>query len=309
MFDILAVKIAALQTKLLHFLHTTYVDNFDALLQSMAISLGMVLFVWIIEIYYTGWEKSGMRRVLFEPSRSTINDIVFYFIHISGAVLILSWVASLGIPVIMRGIIRDALDLDLGLQLFPVVHLLLYLFLLDLFIYWQHRLMHRYPVLWQIHAFHHSADEFNTITVFREHPLDKAVSSIMSIIPAILLGIPVEQYPIFITIYGMIGYLKHSQIPWRLGWFGKYVCQSPVDHWIHHSNEPRHYDTNFANVFAIWDHVFGTYYKGDDVNTSIGLKDAPYNKRGWIHDIIKVQILFMTSLYKSVTRRQPRTET
>ena len=143
--------------------------------------------------------------------------------------------------------------------------------MLDFMAYWQHRLLHTVPFLWNIHKFHHSAESFATITVLREHPLDGAVRSIFLAFPIALLGYPVIDYPILVTLIGMVGYFKHSQLLSRWGWFGTYVIQSPLDHWIHHSDNPKHFNSNYSNNFAIWDHLFGTYYKGTDVNTSIGL--------------------------------------
>ena len=282
--------------KLRNFLYNTYIVNGLDILQGIGMALAMLMVVWIIEIAVVGWQKSGMRRVLTNPSASTINDIIFFFIHVSGAILILSWAFSLGIPVIIRNAVREVVDLNLGADMGPLPHLLLYLLMVDFCNYWQHRLVHRFPTLWHIHAFHHSATEFNTMTVFREHPLDKALNTLITIVPAVILGIPVGDYPLFITIYGIVGYFKHSQLPWRMGWFGKYVMQSPVDHWIHHSTEREHYDTNFANVFAFWDHLFGTYYKGDKLNPEIGLPEEPYNQKHYLADFMRPQIRFMKAL-------------
>ena len=52
---------------------------------------------------------------------------------------------------------------------------------------------------------------------------------------------------------------------------GKYLIVSPGAHTIHHSMEIEHRDKNFAFMFPIIDHIFGTYYKGSKVATSIGI--------------------------------------
>jgi sterol desaturase/sphingolipid hydroxylase (fatty acid hydroxylase superfamily) len=282
--------------KLTNFIHNTYFINGVDTLQNIGIALGLLLFVWVLEVSVTGWRKSGIRRVLGNRSASTVNDIIFFLIHVSGAAIILSWIFSLGIPVVIRNALREVVNLNLGTHVDPLLHLMLYLLMVDFCNYWQHRLMHRSPSLWHIHSFHHSATEFNTITVFREHPLDKAINTLATILPAVVLGIPVADYPIFITIYGIVGFIKHSQVPWRLGWFGKYVIQSPVDHWIHHSTQREHHDKNFANVFAFWDHLFGTYYNGNATNDEIGLPGDSYNKKNYISDFLSPQFRFMKAL-------------
>lgn len=274
-----------------------YVTNLDIYLRNIGISLGMLLLVWLIEIRYVGWKESGMRRILFKPTRSTVNDFVWFLGHILGASLILSWVASFGIPLLLKWLLIPRFRLDLAAPLPPALRLILFLLLVDFMNYWQHRVMHRVPALWHVHAFHHAATEFNTATVFREHPLDKALKQIFQLVPAILLGVPAADYPIFISVYGIVGYFKHSRVPWRLGWFGNWVVQTPHDHWIHHSRHEEHFDRNFAIVFTFWDKLFGTYYRGPLVNTDVGLDGGDFNRRGVVRDFIAVQFRFLKACF------------
>ena len=51
-----------------------------------------------------------------------------------------------------------------------------------------------------------------------------------------------------------------------------YVFLSPSLHWIHHSDNPKHFNKNLGTVFTFWDRVFGTYL--DETN----LKDVT----GWV---------------------------
>ena len=34
---------------------------------------------------------------------------------------------------------------------------------------------------------------------------------------------------------------------------------SPSLHWLHHSDNSNHYDSNFGMNFCFWDKMFGTY--------------------------------------------------
>ena len=38
-----------------------------------------------------------------------------------------------------------------------------------------------------------------------------------------------------------------------------YFLQSPALHWLHHSNNPKHFNCNIGNTYTIWDKLFGTY--------------------------------------------------
>lgn len=287
--------ISHIADKLWNFIHHTFIAGWQEMAWSFAASLAAALLVLIVEVRYVGYANSGLKRIFSSPSRSTISDIVYFILYTTGAITLLALAFSAGIPFFFASTLKGALNLNAG-QIFPAwLHLPLYLVAADFMAYWQHRLMHRIPALWKIHEFHHSAEEFNTITVFREHPLDRAINVIAMMIPAIVIGVPVVAFPLFMTVYGLIGYVKHSRIPWH-GWVGKWVIQSPRDHLIHHSKTEEHHDTNFANNFAIWDHLFGTYYKGSDFKPILGLEDNPFNRRGTIVDTYQTQVRFLGAL-------------
>jgi sterol desaturase/sphingolipid hydroxylase (fatty acid hydroxylase superfamily) len=76
-------------------------------------------------------------------------------------------------------------------------------------------------------------------------------------------------------------------LPWRWGWFGKYVVYPPTGHRVHHSALPEHRDKNFAGIFPIWDHLFGTYYQGEDINEEVGVDDNYQNVRGLWYDMVE----------------------
>lgn len=115
------------------------------------------------------------------------------------------------------------------------------------------------------------------------------------IVPAVLLGSPLPEFTLFIMIYGIVGYIKHSEIPWH-GWFGKWVIQSPRDHHIHHSKLREHHDLNYANNFAIWDHLFGTYCNGSNFNSVLGVEQDYFNKDGVVRDTVAAQWRSMTGI-------------
>ncbi|TGX50362.1 sterol desaturase family protein [Sphingomonas gei] len=284
--------------KLWHFVHNTFIAGWQELMLSFAASILAAALVLVIEARYVGYANSGLKRIFFTPSRSTILDLVYFILYTTGVITLLAIAFSAGIPFFFASALKNALNLDVGPMLPTWIHLPVYLIAADFMAYWQHRLMHRIPALWKIHEFHHSAEEFNTITVFREHPLDRAINVIAMTVPAIVIGVPVVAFPLFMTIYGLIGYVKHSRIPWH-GWIGKWVIQSPRDHLIHHSKIQEHHDTNFANNFAIWDHLFGTYYTGSNFKPVLGLEANPFNRRGAIVDTCQTQFRFFKALSES----------
>ena len=92
-------------------------------------------------------------------------------------------ICSVGIPNSISTVLRSYISFELGFKMNIYTHLILFLILVDFMNYWQHRFMHRFAPFWEIHKLHHSAEEFNIITVFREHPLDKAINALFMILP------------------------------------------------------------------------------------------------------------------------------
>jgi sterol desaturase/sphingolipid hydroxylase (fatty acid hydroxylase superfamily) len=138
--------------------------------------------------------------------------------------------------------------------------------------YWAHRLMHRIPLLWHIHKIHHSAENLNWSTVYHKHVLETLLQTPLHVMAVLALG--TNLVAPFGIVFKLIDVLGHSNV--RTPLLGKlsYIVSTPQAHRIHHSIDPRHYDTNFGNTFMIWDHVFGTFrYDPNDVPTGYGVNE------------------------------------
>ncbi|MEZ5670819.1 MAG: sterol desaturase family protein [Alphaproteobacteria bacterium] len=138
-----------------------------------------------------------------------------------------------------------------------------------------HYLKHRVPLLWEFHKVHHSAAVMTPVTANRRHPLEAVFGGIVS---ALVLGAAVGLWQLLfgpavtqpLTILGaaagvylwrLLGYnLRHSHVWISYGPFWSRVFISPAQHQVHHSVDPRHYDTNFGHIFAVWDRLLGTLY-------------------------------------------------
>lgn len=140
--------------------------------------------------------------------------------------------------------------------------------------YWTHRWFHRSYVLWPFHRVHHSAEVLNPITVNRKHPVyDIAAgintSLVMGVINGVLFAIFVGQ-PTYFLMFGLSmlrgafnitgAALRHSSIWIGYGPILSYIFLSPAQHQIHHSANPKHFNKNYGEIFALWDWMFGTLY-------------------------------------------------
>jgi creatinine amidohydrolase/Fe(II)-dependent formamide hydrolase-like protein len=79
-----------------------------------------------------------------------------------------------------------------------------------------------------------------------------------------------NQPPQMTTIFGLnvilflfyvFGYnLRHSEIWLNYPAWLSNILISPAQHQVHHSSDPKHFDTNMGLIFAFWDRLFGTLY-------------------------------------------------
>jgi sterol desaturase/sphingolipid hydroxylase (fatty acid hydroxylase superfamily) len=130
---------------------------------------------------------------------------------------------------------------------------------LDLFAYWEHRLFHAVPVMWRLHALHHSDPDLDVTTTVRHHPFEVVLQLLFDAVAAMVCGFP----PAAIALYGLIvtvnQTVQHGNIEWpkALRWIGNLIV-TPEVHRIHHSMAFDENNSNFSSLLIVWDRVFGT---------------------------------------------------
>jgi sterol desaturase/sphingolipid hydroxylase (fatty acid hydroxylase superfamily) len=71
------------------------------------------------------------------------------------------------------------------------------------------------------------------------------------------------------------GYYEHSPTRLNFGPLGRYFVDNRF-HRIHHSIDPKHYDTNFGVIVTLWDSLFGTaHFPAKDEWPQTGVADFP----------------------------------
>ncbi|MBO0949355.1 sterol desaturase family protein [Fibrella forsythiae] len=170
----------------------------------------------------------------------------------------------------------------------------------DFLRYWYHRLFHKVDILWQLHAYHHSAEELNVLAFYRHHFLEATCSRLLSYIPILLIGNSAYTiFPIWVAMYS-IELMQHSSITSDWGLVGKYVLISPAVHRIHHSKCKQDFDKNFGQIFIFWDKLFGTYAAPDSRQIDVGLTDNKFNRNGFLADVFLVFTNFTNQLRKVI---------
>ncbi len=163
---------------------------------------------------------------------------------------------------------------DLGL--FPKIISLVIFFIVSDFVQWNtHRLLHKIPILWQIHKTHHSVKQMGFAAHFRYHWIEPIVYKVMLYVPIALIGgFSLQDVFIVHFIAISIGHLNHANLGWDYGFF-KYIVNNPKMHIWHHSKKvPDGYGVNFGISLSIWDFLFKTSYiphSGRDIE--LGFED------------------------------------
>lgn len=196
------------------------------------------------------------------------------------------------------------LDIGLGTRdpesaragvLFIALTTLLLVLALDFGLFFAHYLMHRFPVLWEFHKVHHSAEILTPATVFRMHPIDMIINSwIVALCVGVVNGGFAHFYPnpadgkwlfmsnVAVFSFYFFGYhLRHSHV-WIMFPKGiRQVISSPALHLIHHSAAREHWDKNFGRIFVFWDRIVGAACIPDepqDLRFGLGTEeDGAYN--------------------------------
>ena len=127
--------------------------------------------------------------------------------------------------------------------------------------YLPHWLEHKIKPLWMIHLVHHSDHHVDTTTANRHHPLESLIRFIFTLLGVLLIGASIGIVMLYQSISLIATQFNHANIklPKKVDLFLSYFFVSPDMHKIHHHYRLPYTDSNFGNIFSIWDRLFGTY--------------------------------------------------
>jgi len=139
--------------------------------------------------------------------------------------------------------------------------IILSLIILDLVIYWQHRIFHLFHPLWRIHRMHHADLAIDVSTGLRFHPIEIFLSILIKATVIIFLGVPVLAVIAFEVILNASAMFNHSNIhlPKPVDRWVRFLFVTPDMHRVHHSALPEEHDNNFGFCLSLWDRLFSSY--------------------------------------------------
>ncbi len=140
--------------------------------------------------------------------------------------------------------------------------------LLDLIIYWQHRLFHRIPWLWQLHQVHHADLDYDVTTAVRFHPIEIVISMAIKMASVAILGVPLLAVILFEIILNACAMFNHGNValPGKLDNLLRKLIVTPDMHRVHHSTDFKESNSNYGFCLSIWDRLFQSYLP----NTQLG---------------------------------------
>ena len=147
---------------------------------------------------------------------------------------------------------------EMPLWLFAVLGILM----MDLIgAYLPHFTEHKIKPLWMIHLVHHSDQKVDTTTANRHHPLESVLRYVFTLFGVFIIGTPIAIVMLYQSLSLVSTQFNHANIklPKAVDKALSYILVSPDMHKTHHHYKLPHTDSNYGNIFSIWDRFFGTY--------------------------------------------------
>lgn len=138
--------------------------------------------------------------------------------------------------------------------------LFLIILVADLVQYWTHRAYHEVPILWRLHAVHHSVKSMDWLAGSRQHILELLATRVLVLAPVFVLGFSKEVIDAYIIVVGFQAVFNHTNVRVNLGPL-QYLIVTPNFHHWHHAQDDEALDRNYAAHFAFLDYLFGTAVK------------------------------------------------
>lgn len=213
---------------------------------------GGIAFFWIIEsavpfvkFSYNKWQHAGIN--IFFTLTTIVVNFCLAFILLKTA----SWTTENHFGI---------------LEWLPKMNIYGYTFLglilLDLIgAYLIHLIEHKITFLWRFHLIHHTDTWIDTTSANRHHPGESVLRFVFTTLGILLIGTPMWLVFLYQTMSVVATQFNHANIslPKKLDTLLSYLFVSPDMHKVHHHYVLPYTDSNYGNIFSVWDRLFGTF--------------------------------------------------
>lgn len=130
--------------------------------------------------------------------------------------------------------------------------------IIDFGLWVMHWVSHHYPLLWRLHALHHSAERLYWLNGERRHPLSALLLAAPGLLVTVLLGAPAEVIGCWLAMISVHLAFQHANLNYTVGPFRQMLGVAEIHRW-HHKRDYHDAQVNFGEFWMIWDHLFGTF--------------------------------------------------
>ena len=123
-----------------------------------------------------------------------------------------------------------------------------------------HWIEHKIKWLWKFHLIHHTDPNVDATSGLRHHPGENIFRLLFTTLAVFITGASFGLVMMYQTISAFFAHFSHANIkmPLAVDKVFSYVFVTPHFHKIHHHYVQPHTDSNYGNIFSVWDHVFST---------------------------------------------------
>ena len=228
-----------------------YFESIPSLHRALILAGGIAIF-WLIEsaipffkFQYNKWQHAGIN--IFFTITTIIVNFALAFILLRTADYatinefgILNWLPKMN----------------------PIAFTVVGILLLDFIgAYLAHFTEHKVKLLWRFHLIHHSDTYIDTTSGNRHHPGESVIRFVFTTLGVLIVGCPMWMVFMYQTLSVVATQFTHANIclPKKLDKLMSYLLVSPDMHKIHHHYKLPYTDSNYGNIFSIWDRIFGTF--------------------------------------------------
>jgi sterol desaturase/sphingolipid hydroxylase (fatty acid hydroxylase superfamily) len=269
----------------------TFFANLTSL-QKLIWIIGMMTIFWILEgayplrkFDYKKWEHAKANLILL--TTTIIINVLFGLATVG----IFNWLEQSQFGL-------------LNLVELPIwVEMILAIMLLDFLAqYVVHYLLHKVKFMWRFHMVHHSDTHVDVTSGTRHHPIDFIMRETFALIAILIAGLPLAYYVLYRILTILFTYFSHANIRLPI-WLDKSISLvfiSPNTHKFHHHFEMPWTDTNYGNIFSLWDRAFGTFIYYDPYDIVYGLDALDKEKSDDILYQLKIPFTYRKSSLDSL---------
>ncbi|RZJ65294.1 MAG: sterol desaturase family protein [Flavobacterium sp.] len=276
----------------------TIIDYFSTIQSShrAMILAGGIAFFWVLEsvtplfdFKYRKWHHAGIN--LFFTGTTIVVNFTMAFLLLTTA----DWVYK-----------NDFGILNWLPQMNSWLYAIIGLLLLDLIGAWlAHFAQHKTRWMWRFHLIHHTDTWIDTTSANRHHPGESVIRFVFTMLAVLVSGSPMWLVFLYQSLSVVFSQFNHANItlPGKLDKIISYVIVSPDMHKVHHHYVLPYTDSNYGNIFSIWDRIFKTFLvlKREDIVYGVDTH-MDENEHNRLKNLLKIPF----SKYRPAT--QKRTE-